>query len=253
MSVIYQNKTYKAKRKNGQLTLNLSGKKITEISSIKGLEDLQNLDVLNLNNNQISEIEGLEALRNLKVLILSNNSISEVRSLENLTKLNVLILNKNPIHTLKGLDALVNLRRLDLYNCKIDEIESFDNKRWLNTMALGKNPIYSDFSKVIKKKKKLRKMTEEQRNQKNIDPKLYQIADNTDFQLIYRKKQESDQKNKISAGSNIIVFLVVSFASCFVGSMIGLAINPEWIGWGALIGFFAPLLIKVIWDQVIWG
>ena len=200
MSVIFQKKTYKAKRKNKHLTLNLSGKKIIHISSIKGLESLHDLEVLNLSNNSISEIEGLEALRNLKVLILANNSITEIKNLENLANLEVLILNKNPISILKGLDTLAKLRQIDLYNCKIGEIESFNNKQWLQRMALGKNPIYSDLYKVINKKKKLRKMTEEQRNQKNIDPKLWQIADNTHFKLIYRKEQASDQKEKSSKG-----------------------------------------------------
>ena len=120
MSVIYQNKTYRAKRKKGHLSLDLSGKKITHVSSIEGLEDLHDLEVLDLSNNSISEIEGLEALR---------------------------------IHTLKGLDTLAKLRLLNLYNCKIGEIESLENKQWLQGIALGKNPIYSDLYKIIKKKK----------------------------------------------------------------------------------------------------
>jgi hypothetical protein len=203
MSVIYQNKTYRAKRKKGHLSLDLSGKKITHVSSIEGLEDLHDLEVLDLSNNSISEIEGLEALRNLNVLNLANNSITEIKNLENLTNLVWLNLNKNPIHTLKGLDTLAKLRLLNLYNCKIGEIESLENKQWLQGIALGKNPIYSDLYKIIKKKKKLRKMTEEQRKQKNIDPKLWYIADNTHFKLIYRKEQASDQKAISSAISSM--------------------------------------------------
>ena len=197
MSVIYKEKRYKTELKNGHLTLNLSGKKITRISSIEGLEDLHDLKVLNLSNNSIFEIEGLKELRNLKVLNLANNSINEIKNLENLTNLVWLNLNKNPIHTLKGLDTLARLRRLNLYNCKIGEIESFDNKQWkqwLLSVALGKNPIYSDLYKIIENKEKLRRMTEEQRTQKNIDPKLWQIADLTHFKLIYRKDQSSDQE-----------------------------------------------------------
>lgn len=188
-SVTYQNEMYKTKRRSGYITLNLSGKKITRISAIEGLEDLHALEYLNLGNNSISEIEGLETLRNLKVLNLANNSITEIKNLEYLTNLVRLNLNKNPIYTLKGLDALQKLKKIYLYHCKISEVESFGNKQSLETMALGKNPIYSDLGKIIKKKKKLRKMTEEQRNQKDIDPKLWQIADNTHFKLIYRKEE----------------------------------------------------------------
>ncbi|NHJ20203.1 MAG: hypothetical protein EAX91_04605 [Candidatus Lokiarchaeota archaeon] len=191
MSVLFKKKAYKAKRKKGRLTLNLSGKKITHISSIESLEDLHDLEVLNLSNNSISEIEGLETLRNLKVLILANNSITEIKNLVNLTNLELLILNKNPIYILKGLDTLENLKEIDFFKCKISEIESFSNKQSLEKMFLGKNPIYADLYKVVSKRKKLRKMTEEQRNRKGVNPKLWQIAENTHFKLKYKPEQGS--------------------------------------------------------------
>jgi hypothetical protein len=207
MSVIYNKKKFKAKRDWEGLTLDLSGKKITQISSIEGLEDLHELAFLNLSNNQISEIEGLERLRNLKGLNLANNSITEIKNLKYLTNLEYLNLNENPIYILKGLDTLENLKVIHLFKCKISEIESFSNKPSLEILFLGKNPIYSQFSKVVKKRKKLHKMTEEQRNQKNIDPKLYQIAANTHFKLKYRKKE-----NGIRSGSTIV--------ECFIGLLI---------------------------------
>jgi len=53
-----------------------------QISEIKGLESLDNLQSLNLNNNhlnnnQITEIKGLESLDNLQSLVLYSNQIPE--------------------------------------------------------------------------------------------------------------------------------------------------------------------------------
>ncbi|MFX1573884.1 MAG: leucine-rich repeat domain-containing protein [Promethearchaeota archaeon] len=59
MSVIYRNKEFTPKIKVDLLNLDLSGKRIKNISEIKNIEMLTELQVLNLSNNQINEIEGL--------------------------------------------------------------------------------------------------------------------------------------------------------------------------------------------------
>ena len=68
MFVIYNKKKYNVrKQKDGRSSLTISNKKISEITKVQGLEQLQNLSVLNLDNNQISEIKGLENLINLEI------------------------------------------------------------------------------------------------------------------------------------------------------------------------------------------
>ena len=55
-SVVYKGKRYKAKKKWGLITLDLSSKNVNDISEIEGLERLTSLQALNLGDNQIKEI-----------------------------------------------------------------------------------------------------------------------------------------------------------------------------------------------------
>jgi len=163
MSITLNGKEYKVKKKKNLLTLNLSGKKIKKISEIKGIENLNQLQVLNLSSNSISETEGLEVLRNLSKLSLTSNhitkikgiealkdlkelklafnSINEITGLETLINLEELNLEANKIEEIKGLDSLTKLRKLNLTNNKISQVESFMNKDHLVNLSLLKNPI----------------------------------------------------------------------------------------------------------------
>jgi len=95
-------------------TLDLSDNDITDISEIKGLEDLPNLRILVLNNNEIKEIKGLGPLTHLQELHLNDNHIKEIGGLETLTNLQYLDLRNNEIQEIKGLETLTNLQTLYL-------------------------------------------------------------------------------------------------------------------------------------------
>jgi Leucine-rich repeat (LRR) protein len=124
---------------NGEITdLNLRG---NQISEIKGLEMLENLQTLYLAGNQISEIKGLETLGNLKNLYLSENQISEIKGLETLEKLQKLNLSDNQISEIKGLEMLENLQILWLFINKISEIKGLEKLRNLQGLYLSDNQI----------------------------------------------------------------------------------------------------------------
>ena len=120
MSVEYNGKEYLVKSVNDSsskkefLTLDLSGKKITNIKEIKGLSELKELEILNLYNNKITEIKGLKNLKNLKILFLNKNKIKEIKGLQNLENLLELYLDNNNISELYGLSNLKNLQVLTL-------------------------------------------------------------------------------------------------------------------------------------------
>lgn len=120
--VQYKGKKYKLTK---GLALNLNNKEINEITEIKGLENLANLQRLNLRNNNITEIKGLENLKNLVHLDLHFNQISEIKGLENLNKLILLNLENNQISEIKGLENLTHLNYLYLNGNKIS-LETFD-------------------------------------------------------------------------------------------------------------------------------
>ena len=108
MSVVVNGRTYKVKVKKSHIivlygrykTLDLKGKIITDISKIKGLGNLHDLEWLDLTKNKISEIKGLDVLINLKFLNLSTNLITEIKGLDKLSNLVILDLGINRISEL---------------------------------------------------------------------------------------------------------------------------------------------------------
>ncbi|EAC8473809.1 LPXTG cell wall anchor domain-containing protein [Listeria monocytogenes] len=67
---------------------------VSELSEIEGLIHLQ---LLNIRDNNVSDLTPLHALVNLETFLAENNAISDINVLGSLTKLNSLILNGNEI------------------------------------------------------------------------------------------------------------------------------------------------------------
>jgi len=109
MAVQFKGKTIKVKKHGKDSYLNLSYKKITDISQIIGLDQLTDLTSLDLSHNKISEIKCLENFGSLERLYLQNNQITEIKGLDNLKNLTHLDLMDNNIGELKGLGNLRNL------------------------------------------------------------------------------------------------------------------------------------------------
>ena len=112
-----------------------------KISEIKGLENLTNLQKLDLGENRITDIKGLDALINLKELSFFVNRISEIKELENLTNLQYLHLGRNKIKEIKGLEHLTKLQVLFLSNNQIAEIKGVEHLTQLKNLGLTKNKI----------------------------------------------------------------------------------------------------------------
>jgi internalin A len=133
------NRNAYAINEDGAVThLNLSD---NQLSEIKGLQKLGNLQTLDLSNNQLSEIKGLEMLGNLQWLNLSNNQLSEIKGLEKLGNLQTLSLLNNELSEVKGLEKLVNLKRLSLSNNKLSEIKGLETLGNLKMLILSHNEL----------------------------------------------------------------------------------------------------------------
>ncbi|XP_036686786.1 leucine-rich repeat and coiled-coil domain-containing protein 1 isoform X2 [Balaenoptera musculus] len=96
------------------------------ITKIKAIDHIWNLQHLDLSSNQISHIEGLNTLTKLRTLNLSCNLITRIEGLEALTNLTRLNLSYNHINDLSGLMPLHGikhkLRYIDLHSNCIDSI-----------------------------------------------------------------------------------------------------------------------------------
>mgnify|MGYP002051365149 FL=1 len=111
-------------------------KKVTELeldrkqlTSVKGLEKLTQLESLHLPHNKLTDVKGLENLTQLKELPLDDNQLTSVKGLENLTQVEGLWLPRNQLTDVKGLKKLTRLTELDLIDnpdltkAQIDELK----------------------------------------------------------------------------------------------------------------------------------
>lgn len=95
----------------------------TEITSLKGIEQLESLEELDISSAGITDISLLQNLKNLKKLNLYGNNILDISELSKLSNLEYLNLRCNS--NLKDISALTNLVKLkELYitNTNVDNI-----------------------------------------------------------------------------------------------------------------------------------
>ena len=121
--------------------LDLSLKRIKEISNIAGLDKLKNLEELDLMGNKIKIINNLDGFTNLKSLNLRGNQISKIEGLINLINLENLYLDHNQISEIQGLDSLVKLKNLGLRKNQIVEIRGLEALENLEKLYLRGNQI----------------------------------------------------------------------------------------------------------------
>ncbi|MBC1737907.1 LapB repeat-containing protein [Listeria seeligeri] len=138
-----------------------------EISSISGLEYMENLTEIDFTycsvtdltpltnltkltyvdfdgNNNIVNLEPLAGLTNLETLNLGafeGNSVVDISPLANLTNLKALDLEGNNIVDVSPLSGLTNLESLDIYNNEISDISALSSLTNLNSLFIGANTI----------------------------------------------------------------------------------------------------------------
>ena len=127
-----------------------------QVKSLKGLHQLEKLDVLDLHGNQVSRLEGLYGLKFLRILNLAENNIASVGDVSHLTYLTELNLRHNRLTSLHGADEdggppLIhhlppNVTRLYLSSNRINGFDSLlpiQGLLQLSEVALDGNPVAS--------------------------------------------------------------------------------------------------------------
>jgi Leucine-rich repeat (LRR) protein len=120
------------------LNLPLSGNNLSDISILK---DLPNLTQLNLSQNEINDINVLKVLPNLTQLDLSYNQISDISVLKALSHLTQLNLRDNQLSNTRGLKNLLNLTYLNLTFNQLSNIIELKNLANLSELYLGGNKL----------------------------------------------------------------------------------------------------------------
>lgn len=107
--------------------LDLSFNKISDLSEITKLINLQELIV---NDNQIKDLTGLNGVKTLKKLDVSNNFISDITPLTSLKSLVELDVNNNRVKSVSKLSELPELKVLDISRNNINDIDSLKSKNY---------------------------------------------------------------------------------------------------------------------------
>jgi len=138
---------------NGEvIALNLKDNEISDITLLKELKNLTNLD---LSNNKISDITPLKELKNLTELYLFDNKSIDITPLKELKNLTTLHLQSNQIRNITPLKELKNLTTLRLQSNQIRDITPLKELKNLTNLDLSNNKI-SDITPL----KELKNLTE---------------------------------------------------------------------------------------------
>ncbi|HAO5827691.1 TPA: LPXTG cell wall anchor domain-containing protein [Listeria monocytogenes] len=120
----------------GWLTFNYN-----EISDLSPVKDLKNLYNLQLGGCGISDISSLSNLKTLTHLYLSDNNISDISPLANLTGLESLTLQNNEISDISSLSKLVRIELLNLSNNQISDVSPLSKLNGLLTASIANQSL----------------------------------------------------------------------------------------------------------------
>ncbi|EAF4531478.1 hypothetical protein CYG98_14220 [Listeria monocytogenes serotype 1/2a] len=120
----------------GWLTFNYN-----EISDLSPVKDLKKLYNLQLGGCGISDISSLSNLKTLTHLYLSDNNISDISPLVNLTGLVSLALQNNEISDISSLSKLVRIDLLNLSNNQISDVSPLGKLKQLLNVSIANQSL----------------------------------------------------------------------------------------------------------------
>jgi Leucine-rich repeat (LRR) protein len=112
-----------------------------DVDTLKPLQELKNLQVLNCGVNKINSLEPLRELKNLQRLVCPFNQISSLEPLRELNNLQTLAYPWNEISSLEDLQELKNLEILDCRHNQITDLEPLRELNNLQTLNCSSNQI----------------------------------------------------------------------------------------------------------------
>lgn len=125
-----------------------------EISDISSLKYLNELTILKLGSNKIKNISVLRFLKKLKCLDLQDNLISDINPLKGLDNLTELWLNNNQIKNISVLTSLKNLKKLHIQCNNIIDFSIFKSLN-LNVLEFKDN-LHKDQKIILDLEKRLK-------------------------------------------------------------------------------------------------
>lgn len=136
--------------------------------------NLKELDCSDLN---LTSLKGIENLTNLEFLFCFSNKLTSLNGIENLKKLKYISCRDNKLTTLKGIENLINLNTLYCYNNKLTSIKEIINLNNLNQLAANNNPLSKDEYELIDNLKKLKSYLISKSRKQKIQKLLFEITE----------------------------------------------------------------------------
>ena len=125
----------------------------TNLSDLRGFDQLIHLAHLNVSGSRISDLSPLSTLPRLRELVLAETNVHDLAPLASLSPLEELILARTPVSTLRPLIDLASvqrgihdcrgLRRIDLSGCPIDDLAPLSGFARLEGVDLSDTPVTS--------------------------------------------------------------------------------------------------------------
>lgn len=125
-----------------------------KLKDISGLKDLKQITELNLSGHDFKDLEGIEEFEALETLNCTSNRITTLDYIKQLENLKNLIIRDNNLSTLDGIDELEEIEYLNaLYNQKLRSIAGVEDLPSLQVLCV---PSYK--TRIIKQLEKLKKV-----------------------------------------------------------------------------------------------
>lgn len=125
--------------------LNLSSNRIQNLDSLE-VADGANLWRIGLADNAIESLKGLERVKRLKILDISGNRIYNLNSLREMDELEDLTADDNRIYDISGLDRLRNLQWVSLHRNRVSSLAPIKDS-FISILRMDDNPLGYEFKR----------------------------------------------------------------------------------------------------------
>ena len=115
-----------------------------KVTSLQGIDRLENLKVLYLDDQKIDDLSLISSLTKLEDLSLERVGLSDVSLIAKLTSLEELYLGDNEMNDISALAKLTNLKTLSLFGNEISDVRTLASLKDLQTLNLAQTAIDND-------------------------------------------------------------------------------------------------------------
>lgn len=124
--------------------LNLSAELQNDLSCVKGLKYLINLEEIDISDNYLSDVSWLNSCLKLRKVNLSNNRIDSLSNLEENQNLEYIDASNNEINDISSIKFLTGVKYLDLSSNELKSINDISTAYSLESLFLNDNNLDKD-------------------------------------------------------------------------------------------------------------